>query len=29
MDIITPLGLMINELILNTIKYAFPSGGDL
>ena len=24
MDIIIPLGLMINELILNTIKYAFP-----
>ena len=26
MDIIIPLGLMINELILNTIKYAFPNG---
>lgn len=23
-DIVTPLGLIINELVLNTIKYAFP-----
>lgn len=26
MDYATPLGLIINEMIVNTIKYAFPNG---